>query len=43
MTAPSPWLHEAIARIDADYQRSTDIHLILLQRLQTSLLQRNSP
>ena len=27
---PSPWLHEAIARIEADYQRSADTHLIPL-------------
>ncbi len=26
----SPWLHEAIARIEADYQRSADTHLIPL-------------
>ncbi|RYF25181.1 MAG: PLP-dependent cysteine synthase family protein [Comamonadaceae bacterium] len=30
MTTPSPWLHEAIARIEADYQRSADTHLIPL-------------
>ena len=30
MTFPSPWLHEAIARIEADYQRSADTHLISL-------------
>ena len=28
--APSSWLHNAIARIEADYQRSTDTHLIPL-------------
>ncbi len=28
---PSPWLHEAIARIEADYQRSADTHLIPLR------------
>ncbi len=33
----SPWLHETIARIEADYQRSADTHLIPL-RLQVSLL-----
>ncbi|EER61874.1 Pyridoxal-5'-phosphate-dependent protein beta subunit [Acidovorax delafieldii 2AN] len=27
---PSHWLHEAIARIEADYQRSADTHLIPL-------------
>ena len=27
----SPWLHEAIARIEADYQRSADTHLIPLR------------
>ncbi len=31
MTLPSPWLHEAIARIEADYQRSADTHLIPLR------------
>ena len=31
MTFPSPWLHEAIARIEADYQRSADTHLIPLR------------
>ncbi|GAA4428938.1 PLP-dependent cysteine synthase family protein [Acidovorax lacteus] len=31
MTTPSPWLHEAIARIEADYQRSADTHLIPLR------------
>ena len=32
MTSPSsPWLHEAIARIEADYQRSADTHLIPLR------------
>jgi len=25
-----PWLHQAIARIEADYQRSADTHLIAL-------------
>ncbi|MBV7543443.1 PLP-dependent cysteine synthase family protein [Acidovorax sp. sic0104] len=30
MTLPTPWLHEAIARIEADYQRSADTHLIPL-------------
>src|SRR5574343_1764906 len=29
-TPSSPWLHEAIARIEADYQRSADTHLIPL-------------
>lgn len=29
-TAGSGWLHEAIARIEADYQRSADTHLIPL-------------
>ncbi len=29
-TAPSSWLHNAIARIEADYQRSADTHLIPL-------------
>ena len=29
-TRPSSWLHEAIARIEADYQRSADTHLIPL-------------
>ncbi|WP_288013734.1 pyridoxal-phosphate dependent enzyme, partial [Diaphorobacter sp.] len=28
--AGSDWLHEAIARIEADYQRSADTHLIPL-------------
>ena len=28
--APSSWLHQAIARIEADYQRSADTHLIPL-------------
>ena len=28
--AGSGWLHEAIARIEADYQRSADTHLIPL-------------
>ena len=27
----APWLHEAIARIEADYQRSADTHLIPLR------------
>jgi cysteine synthase A len=27
---PSSWLHEAINRIEADYQRSADTHLIPL-------------
>ena len=31
MTLPSPWLHNAIARIEADYQRSADTHLIPLR------------
>ena len=31
MTLNSPWLHEAIARIEADYQRSADTHLIPLR------------
>ena len=31
MTSPAPWLHEAIARIEADYQRSADTHLIPLR------------
>ena len=31
MPNPSPWLHEAIARIEADYQRSADTHLIPLR------------
>ena len=31
MTLSSPWLHEAIARIEADYQRSADTHLIPLR------------
>jgi len=30
MPAPSSWLYEAIARIEADYQRSADTHLIPL-------------
>ncbi|WP_311222745.1 MULTISPECIES: PLP-dependent cysteine synthase family protein [unclassified Acidovorax] len=30
MTPPIPWLHEAIARIEADYHRSADTHLISL-------------
>ena len=30
LPTPSPWLHEAIARIEADYQRSADTHLIPL-------------
>src|SRR5574343_1722846 len=30
-TPNSPWLHEAIARIEADYQRSADTHLIPLR------------
>jgi len=42
MTLPSPWLHEAIARIEADYQRSADTHLIPL-RLRANLLQRKNP
>ena len=33
MTFPSPWLHEAIALIEADYQRSADTHLIPLRLL----------
>ena len=28
---PSPWLHTAIARIESDYQRSADTHLIPLR------------
>ena len=39
----SPWLHEAITRIETDYQRSADTHLILLRRLRANLLQRKSP
>ncbi|MFN3377219.1 MAG: PLP-dependent cysteine synthase family protein [Burkholderiaceae bacterium] len=31
MTTHTPWLHEAIARIEADYQRSADTHLIPLR------------
>lgn len=31
MTLSSPWLHEAVARIEADYQRSADTHLIPLR------------
>ena len=31
MTLPSPWLHTAIARIESDYQRSADTHLIPLR------------
>ena len=27
----SPWLHQAIAHIEADYQRSADTHLIPLR------------
>ncbi|WP_295857597.1 PLP-dependent cysteine synthase family protein [uncultured Xylophilus sp.] len=30
MTHPSPWLYDAIARIEADYHRSADTHLIPL-------------
>jgi hypothetical protein len=40
---PLPQLNEAIARIEADYQRSADTSLILLRRLRAYLLQRKSP
>ena len=31
LSTSAPWLHEAIACIEADYQRSADTHLIPLR------------